>query len=131
VVIDGGLTGESGWVPVNRDSLETKFPGIYAIGDVTGIPLSMGKPLPKAGVFAHGEGEIVANNLIVKIAGKGAPEMFDGHGECFIETGDGKAGFGHGNFFAEPAPQIKLNKPSRILHLGKVAYEKYWLFKWF
>ncbi len=131
VVIDAGLAGESGWVPVNRDSLETKFPGIYAIGDVTGIPLSMGKPLPKAGVFAHGEGEIVANNLIEKIAGKGTPKMFDGHGECFIETGDGKAGFGQGNFFAEPTPQVRLNKPSRVLHLGKVAYEKYWLFERF
>ena len=73
----------------------------------------------------------MANNLIEKIAGKGVPERFDGHGECFIETGDGKAGFGHGNFFAEPTPQVKLNKPSRILHLCKAAYEKFWMFEWF
>jgi sulfide:quinone oxidoreductase len=131
VVIDAGLTGESGWVPVDRSTLETKFSGVYAIGDVTGIMLSVGKPLPKAGVFAHGEAEVVANNLIHEITGKGAPKTFDGHGECFLETGDGKAGLGRGNFYAEPKPQIKLNKPGRTLHLGKVAFEKYWLFEWF
>jgi sulfide:quinone oxidoreductase len=131
VVAECGLTGESGWVPVHRETLETRFPGVYAIGDVTGIMLSMGKPLPKAGVFAHGEAEVVANNLVHAIAGKGRPVQFDGHGECFIETGDGKAGFGSGNFFAEPAPEIKLRQPSRTLHVGKVAFEKYWLYEWF
>jgi len=39
--------------------------------------------------------------------------------------------FGSGNFFAEPAPEIRLRQPSRILHVGKVAFEKYWLFEWF
>ncbi|MDT8384137.1 MAG: FAD/NAD(P)-binding oxidoreductase [Gammaproteobacteria bacterium] len=131
VVIDAGLTGESGWVPVNKQNLATKFPGVYAIGDVTGIPLAIGKPLPKAGVFAHGEAEVVAHNLIGEITGAGEPKNFDGHGECFLETGDGKAGLGRGNFYAEPAPQIKLNQPGRTLHLGKVAFEKYWLFEWF
>ena len=62
VVREAGLTGESGWIPVDRGTLETKFPGVYAIGDVTGIPLAIGKPLPKAGVFAHGEAEVVAHN---------------------------------------------------------------------
>ncbi|GMQ83918.1 MAG: FAD/NAD(P)-binding oxidoreductase [Gammaproteobacteria bacterium] len=131
VVAESGLTGESGWVPVHRQTLETQFPGVYAIGDVTGIMLSMGKPLPKAGVFAHGEAEVVAGNLVNAITGKGKLAQFDGHGECFIETGDGKAGFGSGNFFAEPNPEIKLHKPSRALHIGKVAFEKYWLFEWF
>jgi sulfide:quinone oxidoreductase len=131
IVAECGLTGESGWVPVSRETLETRFPRVYAIGDVTGIMLSMGKPLPKAGVFAHGEAEVVANNLVHAIAGKGKPVQFDGHGECFIETGDGKAGFGSGNFFAEPAPEIKLRSPSRAMHIGKIAFEKYWLFEWF
>ncbi len=131
VVAECGLTGESGWIPVHRQTLETQFPGVYAIGDVTGIMLSVGKPLPKAGVFAHGEAEVVANNLVHAINGKGKPVQFDGHGECFIETGDGKAGFGSGNFFAEPVPEIRLRKPSRTLHVGKVAFEKYWLFEWF
>jgi sulfide:quinone oxidoreductase len=131
VVIDAGLTGESGWVPVDKQTLATKFPGVYAIGDVTGITLAIGKPLPKAGVFAHGEAEVVAHNLICEITGQGAPKVFDGHGECFLETGDGKAGMGRGNFYAEPAPQIKLSAPGRTLHLGKVAFEKYWLYEWF
>jgi sulfide:quinone oxidoreductase len=131
VVAECGLTGESGWIPVHRQTLETQFPGVYAIGDVTGIMLSMGKPLPKAGVFAHGEAEVVANNLVHAITGTGRPVQFEGHGECFIETGDGKAGFGSGNFFAEPVPEIKLRQPGRALHVGKVAFEKYWLFEWF
>jgi sulfide:quinone oxidoreductase len=131
VVRESGLTGESGWVPVDRQTLETKFPGVYAIGDNTGIPLAVGKPLPKAGVFAHREAEVVAHNIARAIAGKGAPRAFDGHGECFVETGDGRAGFGSGNFYAEPRPQVRLRSPSRWLHLGKVLYEKYWLWRWF
>ncbi len=131
VVRAAGLTGESGWVPVNRRTLETKFPGVYAIGDVTGIPLVTGRPLPKAGVFAHGQAKIVANNIVHAITGKGAPQAFDGHGACFIEIGAGRAGFGSGNFFAEPAPRMRLRGPGRLLHLGKVAYEKYWLSHWF
>lgn len=131
VVVDSGLSGESGWIPVDRQTLATRFPNVYAIGDVTGIMLAMGKPLPKAGVLAHGEAELVVNNLVHVITGKGTPRQFDGYGECFIEIGDGKAGYGSGNFFSEPTPEIKLRPPSRIQHLGKVAFEKYWLFKWF
>jgi sulfide:quinone oxidoreductase len=131
VVRDAGLTGESGWVPVDRGTLETKFPGVYAIGDVAGIMLVVGKPLPKAGVFAHNQAEVVANNLVHAITGKGTPVRYDGKGSCFLESGAGKAGFGKGNFYGEPAPQIQLQMPSRTLHLAKVALEKYWLFKWF
>ncbi len=131
VVTECRLTGESGWVGVDRQTLGTRFPGVFAIGDVTGIMLGIGKPLPKAGVFAHGEAEVVAGNLVHEITGKGKPARFNGHGECFIEIGDGKAGFGSGNFFAEPAPEIKLRQPSRTLHVGKVAFEKYWLYEWF
>lgn len=131
-VRETGLCGESGWVPVDRETLETRHPGVYAIGDVTGIMLtSIGKPLPKAGVFAHYEAEVVADNIIRAITGRGRPARFTGEGECFIETGDGRAGFGRGNFYAEPAPQVKLRPPSMMLHLGKVWYEKYWLFRWF
>jgi len=131
VVKDAGLTGESGWVPVNRDTLATKFPGVFAIGDVTGIPLAIGKPLPKAGVFAHGQAEVVADNLAAEIIGRGATTRYSGHGECFVETGNGRAGFGRGNFFAEPLPRVRLYSPSRWLHLAKLWYEKYWLFRWF
>lgn len=132
VVRDAGMCGEIGWVPVDRGTMETKFPGVFAIGDVTGIMLtSIGKPLPKAGVFAHNEAEVVANNIALAITRKGAEKRFTGEGECFIETGDGRAAFGSGNFYAEPAPQVLLKQPSVLLHVGKVAYEKYWLFQWF
>jgi len=131
VVREAGLCGESGWVPVNRFKLETKFPGVYAIGDVTGIPLAIGKPLPKAGVFAHEEAEVVAHNIVRAVTGRGDERTFLGHGACFVEIGDGRAGFGSGNFYAEPKPQVALHPPSRWRHWGKIAYEKYWLFRWF
>jgi sulfide:quinone oxidoreductase len=132
VVLDAGMCGESGWVPVDRGTLETKFPGVYAIGDVAGIMLtSIGKPLPKAGVLAHNQAEVVAHNISVAITGRGATRRFGGEGECFVETGDGRAGFGSGNFYADPAPQIELKSSSRPRHWGKVAYEKYWLWSRF
>jgi len=130
-VREAGLCAPSGWIAVDRATLATTFPGVYAVGDVTGIPLVIGKPLPKAGVFAHEEAEVVARNIAAEILGKAATARFDGHGACFVETGDGRAGFGSGNFLAEPAPQIALKPPSRWLHWAKVAYEKYWFYKWF
>ncbi len=87
--------------------------------------------LVQLGVIAHGQAEVVVNNLVFEITGKGEPKRFDGHGACFIETGDGKAGFGKGDFYAEPLPTMKLYQPGHLMHMGKVAYEKYWLFKWF
>jgi sulfide:quinone oxidoreductase len=131
VVRAAGLAGETGWISVDRQTLETSFERVWAIGDVTGIPLKLGKPLPKAGVFAHAEAEVVAANVARAITGKGGPRVFDGHGECFIETGDGKAGLGRGNFYAEPVPEVKLFKVGRHWHGGKVLFEKQWLRRWF
>lgn len=128
---EAGMAGETGWIPVDRHTLATRFPGVFAIGDVTAIALANGRPLPKAGVLAHAQADVVADNLVREITGKGAPRAFDGHGACFIETGDGRAGFGSGDFFAEPAPRIRLRPPGRLLHLGKVLYEQYWLGRWF
>ena len=127
-VRESGLVGDTGWVSVDRHSLETRFSGVYAIGDVTAIPLTLGKPLPKAGVFAHGQAEVVANNIAHAILGRGAAARFDGHGACFIETGRGKAGFGSGDFYAEPTPAVKMHGPSRRWHLAKVLLEKSWLY---
>lgn len=131
VVHEAGLVGESGWVTVDPHTLETGFPGVYAIGDITSIPLAMGKPLPKAGVFAHGQAEVVVDNIVHSISGKGRPARFDGHGACFIETGDGRAGFGRGDFYAKPVPEVKLYRPGRHWHVGKVLFEKDWLFRRF
>ncbi|MBI4364197.1 MAG: NAD(P)/FAD-dependent oxidoreductase [Candidatus Latescibacteria bacterium] len=131
VVRDAGLLGESGWVPVDRNTLQTKYPGVFALGDVTGIPLAMGKPLPKAGVFAHKEAEVVARNVAREITGRGARASYDGWGECFIETGDGRGGFGRGDFYAEPTPRVSIERPSWRWHAAKVLFEKYWLRRWF
>lgn len=131
VVRESGLVGESGWVSVDRHTLETQYGGVYALGDVVAIPLKLGKPLPKAGVFAHAEAEVVARNIVRSITGKGEPASFDGEGGCFIETGDGKAGMGKGNFYAEPVPQVKIRPPRRHWHFAKVLFEKRWLRQWF
>ncbi len=131
VVREAGLVSESGWIPVNAHTLETKAERVYALGDVVGIPLKLGKPLPKAGVFAHGEAEVVARNIARAITGSGAPASFDGLGGCFVETGDGRAAFGKGNFYAEPVPEVTLHRPGWYWHLGKVWFERNWLRRWF
>ncbi len=130
-VADAGLVGESGGVSVDRHTLATRFEGVYAIGDVTSIPLKLGKPLPKAGVFAHAQAEVVARAIARAVTGRGRSAEFDGHGECFVETGGGKAGFGSGDFYAEPVPRVTLRQPGRVWHAGKVLFEKVWLWRWF
>jgi sulfide:quinone oxidoreductase len=125
-----GLVDESGWVRVDRHTMETRFPGVYAVGDVTLIPLAMGKPLPRAGVFAHAQAEVVARNIAEVVAGHAPPERFDGRGACFIETGSGRAGFGAGDFYAEPRPVVRARRPGRMWHAGKVLFEKQVLWQW-
>lgn len=131
VLRDSGLCDDSGWLSADRNTMETKFPSVYALGDAVSIPLKMGKPLPRAGVFAHHEAEVVARNIARTITGKGKPAVFEGEGECFIEMGEGKAGFGKGNFYGDPLPQMKLQKPGRHWHAAKVLLEKDWLRRWF
>ena len=130
VVAEAGLAPADGWVAVDRATLETRFPNVFAIGDVTGISLAIGKPLPKAGVFAHRQGEVVAQIVAQRIAGRPAPDRFDGVGECFIEMGGGIAGFARGNFYAEPAPAVRAYRPGRHWHAGKVAFERHWWGQW-
>lgn len=131
VVQEAGLVGDGGWVAVDRHRMETRFPGVYAIGDVVSIPLALGKPLPKAGVFAEGQARVAARNIATAILGVGEGSRFDGHGECFIEAGDGRAGVGRGDFYAEPLPTVQVRPPARRWHLSKVLFEKYWLWRWF
>lgn len=127
---EAGLCGAGSWVEVDRATLSTRFPGVYAIGDITGIPLAIGKPLPKAGVFAQAQAETVARNIADLLNGGPGSARFDGHGACFLEIGDGRAGFGSGDFYAEPAPAVEFRPPARKWHWAKLAYEKYWLYKW-
>lgn len=137
VIRDTKLVNEGGWIPVDEKTLATSFEGVYAIGDVTTISLpgrfkpDMPLVLPKAGVFAHKQAEVLAHNLAVEITGKGKVESFDGFGGCFIELGDGRAGYGEGNFYDPQAPAVVLRPPARRWHWAKEFIEKYWLWRWF
>jgi sulfide:quinone oxidoreductase len=133
VVREAGLANQGGWVPVDSATLATKDENVYAIGDITAIPLpGRWKPdvslmLPKAGVFAHAQALVVARRIADRIAGKGARHKFSGQGYCMLEAGEHLAGFAFGQFLAEPSPQVELRQISRSWHLGKVLFEKWWL----
>lgn len=132
-VIDAGLTDETGWIPVNPETLETKHEGVYAVGDVTSLSTPNGYVpyLPKAGVFAHGQAEVVSNNIAFEVKGKGKAKVWDGHGACFLEVGQGKSAFVKGSFTAKPKPELEFHMPNRIWHMQKVLFEKYWMRHWF
>lgn len=126
-----GLLGKSGWVEVDPFTLKTGFENVYAIGDSTGIKIAGGKMLPKAGVFAHYEGEVVAQNIAQEIRGKKPDKTFRGDGQCFMEVGGGKAGFARGNFYREPSPNIRMYPTGRRWHWKKLLFEWYWFRSWF
>lgn len=130
VVRSSPLLGLSGFIHVDPRTLQTDYDNVFAIGDVATIKLPNGKALPKAGVFAHAEAKVVAQRIADDADGKRSGAAFDGHGYCWIELGDGRAGFAGGDFYAEPDPQVKMRRPGRPLHWGKVAFEKWWLHHW-
>ena len=130
VVRRSALMGVSGFVHVDASTLETDYAGVYAIGDVATIKLPNGKALPKAGVFAHAEAKVVASRIAGTVDGRSPDAVFGGKGHCWIELGDGRAAFAGGDFYAEPEPRIRIQRPSRPLHWGKVAFEKWWLRHW-
>lgn len=133
VVRESDLANETGWVPVDRATLATKLERVYAIGDVTTMPIpGRWKPdvplsLPKAGVFAHAQALVVARRIACEIAGTPVKEAFCGDGYCMLEAGEDLAGFAYGNFFAEPAPDVRLRRIGRAWHIGKVLFERWWL----
>lgn len=126
-----GLTNEAGWIPVDRWSMETTEENVYAVGDVTAIKLSNGLMLPKAGVFAHAQAKTVAERLAARLNGATSGARFEGDGYCFPELGHGAAAFAKGNFYAEPNPVVRMRKPARFWHWGKIYFEKWWLRHWF
>jgi sulfide:quinone oxidoreductase len=130
VVRDSGLTGPSGWIGVEPRTLRTRFDRVYAVGDVTAVPLSNGLALPKAGVFAQAEGQVVAARIADELAGRDATEEFAGEGLCFLETGRGRASAVQGRFLADP-PEVELTEPSEAGFLAKRAFETDRLAAWF
>ena len=131
VVKDSGLGNETGWIPVDKKTLRTKYDRIFAVGDVIAATLASGKPRPKAGVFAHYEAKVVTENITRELKGLPTDKKYDGRASCFLEVGHGKAGFASGNFYTEPVPMVNMKSPARMWHLGKILFEKYWLWKWF
>lgn len=139
VVRDSGLVDATGYIPVHPQSLEvladvdtlqTRYPGVHAIGDVTSIRLLNALLLPKTGVFAEGEAAVVARNIAAAVQGREPRDAYDGVGGCYIEVGQGMAAYGNGNFFAYPGPQMTLEPPSAEQRRAKQQFEKV-LVNWF
>jgi len=131
VVKASGLTGEGEWVKVDKGTLETSSPRVFAIGDVTQIPLAGGLQLPKAGAIAELEGERVAAAIAADVSGAAPPSPFDGTGVCFIEMGTSEAALVLGEFFAEPEPRVTLEAPSPLHAEEKRRFEAERLERWF
>lgn len=130
VLVEAGLAPAGGWVGVDRRTLETGHPGVYAIGDATAIPLANGMPLPKAGLFAENEGETVAARIAAVLRGEAPTATFDGQGACFVEMGSGEASTISGDFFADP-PAVSVSMPSAEQRADKERFEMDRLARWF
>jgi sulfide:quinone oxidoreductase len=130
LVVDAGLTDSSGWIPVNPNTLATKHEDVYAIGDVAAVETPHGHAdfLPKAGVFAQGQAEVVANNIAVSITGKGQKRQWDGSGSCFLDVNRSESAFLRGTFLSNP-PRLEFHPPRRKWHLERVKLEKQWMGK--
>ena len=126
-----GLGNELNLVPVDKFTQQSdEYPNIFALGDANNIPAS------KAGSVAHFEVDVFAENFVQHIAGKPMTHKFDGHANCFIETGGGKAMLIDFNYDTEPLPgtfpygsfgPMKLLKESSLNHLGKMGFRwVYW-----
>lgn len=131
VVQESGLVGDSGWVLVEPRTLETEFPGVYAIGDVVQILMANGKPLPKAGVFAEAMGVVVADRIASAFAGLEPQAELQGKGGCYLELGGGQAMMVQGDFLADPAPQVVLTEASPRYLQEKRNFEAQRLQSWF
>lgn len=131
VVQDAGLTNNTDWIPVHKETMRTEHSNVFAIGDVTGVTLTSGMMLPKAGVFAERQAKAVARTVADEISNRGMDGRFTGEGECFVELGYGSAAYASGNFYADPKPVVNLKQPGKWHHWGKIWFEKYWLWKWF
>jgi len=130
VLSEARLADADGWLGVDRETLLTAAADVYAIGDCNSVPIANGQTLPKSGVFAHGEAEVVARNLSAEIVGRDPIWAFGGQGACFMETGGGHGAYLSGNFYADP-PQVTMGGPNRLMHWAKVGSERVWLWRWF
>jgi sulfide:quinone oxidoreductase len=125
-----GLGDEFGFVPTEHHSLKAKeHDDIFILGDATNLPSS------KAGSVAHFQSEVLVKNLLRSMRGESLVEEFDGHSNCFVETGKGKALLIDFNYDVEPLPgtfpwpmvgPMRLLEESRVNHWGKLAFR--WIY---
>jgi sulfide:quinone oxidoreductase len=125
VVEASGMT-ENGWIPVDPHTLATRFPGVYAVGDVTSVGT------PKAGVFAEGAAKVVADQLISRIRGESEPPGYDGTGACWIELGGHQVARVDVDFFSTPGhPTGTFTEPSDVIAAQKAEFGASRRARWF
>jgi len=126
VVVESGLATDAfGWVPVNKKTLETAFPGVYAVGDVNGVGTA------KAGVFAEGAARVVAAAIIGQLRGGPSPEGYKGAGSCYVEFGHHQVGRVDVDFLSGLKPTGTFQEPSDALVLEKAHFGASRLERWF
>ncbi len=126
VVVESKLAADAyGWVPVNKKTLETSFPGVYAIGDVNGVGT------PKAGVFAEGAARVVAAAIIAQSRGGPSPGPYTGQGSCYVEFGHDLVGRVDVDFLTGPKPTGTFQEPSDALVAEKALFGSSRLQRWF
>ena len=108
VVIESGMAVD-GYIPVKSETLETRYPGVYAVGDVATVGV------PKAGVFAEGAARVVADAIIAAVRGGDTPAPYGGQGSCYIEFGAGRVGRVDVDFLSGPKPTGTFREPSIAL----------------
>ena len=125
VVENSGLA-EDGWIPVDPGTLATRFPNVYAVGDVTSVGT------PKAGMFAEGAARVVADHLVARIRGASAPPGYDGTGSCYIEFGGHQVARVDVDFFSTPGhPTGSFTAPSAETAAEKADFASSRRARWF
>jgi sulfide:quinone oxidoreductase len=125
-VVEASGLAQDGWIPVDRHSLATRFPGVYAVGDVTSVGT------PRAGVFSEGAARVVADQLVARIRGEAEPPGYDGTGACWIELGDQQVARVDVDFFSTPGhPRGTYTAPSARTAAEKAAFAASRHARWF
>jgi sulfide:quinone oxidoreductase len=124
VVLASGLA-EDGYVPVEGRTLETRFPGVYAVGDVATVGT------PKAGVFSERQARVVAESILARLRNEGDAPRYDGRGSCYIEFGAGRVGRVDVDFFSGPSPTGTFTEPSVELVAEKREFGSSRRRRWF
>jgi sulfide:quinone oxidoreductase len=126
VVVESGLAAHPhDWVPVNKQTLETRFPGVYAVGDVNGVGT------PKAGVFAEGAAKVVAAGIVNQVRSGPSPEPYKGQGACYLEFGHGQVARVDVDFLSGPKPTGTFQPPSDALVAEKGDFGASRARRWF